>query len=238
MDSPTPAQPRAADADAELMARLERSGSVDEMPAFFVDPRDAFVCSPRPIALGELARIYSVGPSDGQTASGADQDSRLALFDLLRRRCASEGWREQRTVFQTRRVSARRDAILDAEAAVWAMLGLEWHSLRIRGMWDRWEALAATADRLLRDVEAGRRPFSADVRDLCKELRELETEVARVMPQLGLPERAVRVWGAAERTRSDQLEAIEKRLLDVEAGARSDQVLDLVDSTGDGGSVR
>lgn len=186
----------------------------------FPDPRDAFICCPNRITLRRLGNLY------GHSLEESDQ---IELHSELRRRCRQERWLEQRAVFQARRAAARRDAIIESEAQVWAVLGLDFHTERIRSMWQRWEDLSEYVDTQLAHCSAGNTPFTPALKDACKELRDIEDKLEELMPKLGVPEAAQRAWTERAGSREAMINEAERKLASVAGGDRGAQVFELLE---------
>ena len=209
----------------ELIERLASSdGRLDELPLVFSDPGEAFVCCPVQLSMRQLARIYT---------DSAPEDERHRFPSDLRRRSRDERWMEQRAVFQAKRVAVRKDAILNAEAEVWAIFGFEFHNKRIRGLWERWEALQAYVMDGLERCEAGEAQYSTALRDAARELRDTEEQLAEIMPTLGIPNRAQRFWGGKSGDREEIIGRIEQRLASVAGGSKASHVFEVIQGGGD-----
>lgn len=195
------------------------SASIRCLLDVFPDPGEAYVCSPVPMAMRELSHLYS------ETVPEPD---RHRFITALRKRCREERWVEQRAVFQARRTAARKDAIIEAEAQVWAIIGLEFHQKRMRSLTERWEALDAYVMEQLEKCEVGDRVFGTDLRDACRELESLEDSLTDIMPTMGIPARAQRFWSAKAGTREEMVGRIEEKLLSVVGGSRASNVFELV----------
>ena len=143
-------------------------------------------------------------------------------------------------MFQARRTAARKDAILEAEAQVWAVLGLEFHSRRIRSLWERWEALQDYVMTGLERCEAGDAAFTNALRDACRELNDVEDQLNEIMPKLGIPGRAQQMWSDKAGDRNQILGRIQNQLSSVAGADRAAGVFELIhggaDKAASGGS--
>jgi hypothetical protein len=194
----------------------------------FADPAEAFVCSPVPFTIRELAKLYE------DTVPNAV--ARTRFITDLRRRSSLERWTEQRAQFQTARNMARRQALLKAEADVWAILGLEFHSKRIRGLMDRYEMLLDYVVRKLEeiessspDVEGGRLDFDDPLRDACKALDQVESRLVEIMPELNLRTKALDAWMSGSEGRDKLLDDCEVKLVSLRSGERAMATFDLIE---------
>jgi hypothetical protein len=186
---------------------VERPGTtLGEMSKHFPDPRDLFIASPQPISVRDLAAVYL-----------PDDDSGTYIGDL-RKRHRQERWQEARALFQAKRSAGRMDAIIEAEATVWSMLGVDFHMSRARSLWSRWEMLSASVEDGLSKIESGKGMFTSGLRDMSRELREVEGELAAIMPKLGLTEKAQRAWTGRAESRGELVDRIENKLRMVASG--------------------
>lgn len=211
-----------SDEQTQAITNVATAGgnAVEEMARVFEDPAEAFICSPVPLSMRQLSRMY---------LEQWEEDERHRVPAILRRRSRDERWREQRAMFQAKRTAVRRDAILEAEAQVWAIVGLEFHSQRIRKMWDRWEALDAYVTDSMERLESGDAAFTTSLRDACRELRDIESKLEEIMPQLGIPNRAQQFWTAKTGSRGEILGRIEEKLASVAGGDTAAGVFDIID---------
>ena len=203
-----------------LIRRLEsHDGHLRELADVFLDPAEAFICSPVSLTMRQLVDIYM----DAQP-----EEERHTLPRIYRKRSRDERWMEKRAVYQARRVAAKRDAILNSEAEVWAIIGLEFHSRRIRSLWERWETLDYYTTDLLEKCEEGKMQFTTALRDACRELREIETKLEEIMPTLGIPERAQKKWTAKSGGREETIERITGALASIAGSEKAGQVFEMV----------
>lgn len=186
----------------------------------FPDPGQAFVCSPVQITIRQLAQAYG---------EEVPEEERHRFLGNLRQRQRHERWIERRAMYQSARHTAKRDAILDAEAQVWAVLGLEFHQLRIRSMWDRWQMLDDYVTRSLASLEMGEGAFTTNVRDAMKELRDVEASLTEVMPKLGIPDRAMQRWNDRAGSREDLVRSASNALTSIEGDASASNVFNMFD---------
>lgn len=207
-----------------VIDRLSSGGaSVNELRDVFGDPGEAFVCSPVGLSIRQLARMYE---------DSIPEDERHRFVSDLRRRCRNERWHEQRAVFQARRTAARKDALIEAEAQVWAILGLEFHQRRLRGLIERWEALNSYVMDGLERCERGDRAYGTDLRDAARELSSVEESIAEIMPTMGVPSRAQQFWSDKAGTREDIIARIEGKIRSVVGGDRASHVFEVIDGGG------
>lgn len=212
-----------ANLDENQVQLLERfdgnEARLDELVEAFPDPGEAFVFSPVHLSIKQLSRLY---------LDTIDEDDRHRFPSTLRRRMRDERWMERRGIFQAARTAARKDAILNAEAQVWAILGLEFHSRRIRGIWERWDALHSYVMEGLEACEEGRRQFDTALRDACRELDQLEDSLQDIMPTLAIPERAQAFWTGKSGDRGALIDRAEGMLRSVKSADKAGQVFELV----------
>jgi hypothetical protein len=204
-----------------IIDRVHKSeASIEELADVFPDPRDAFICSPVPISMRQLSLMY---------LESVPEDERHMLPVRLRERSRMERWIEQRAVYQTKRLSTRREAILNAEAEVWAVFGLEFHSRRIRGMWERWEALSAYVQDNLDRCERGEGVFTPALRDSCRELNDLERQLSEIMPVLTIPTKAQEYWTTKSGDRTQLISRIEERMRIAVGSSTAEHVFEVID---------
>jgi hypothetical protein len=204
-----------------VVRRLASSeGSLDLLRQVFNDPGEAFVVSPVPISMRELSRMY---------LDQFPEDERHGVPRLLRQRSREERWVEKRAVFQARRIAVRKDAMLDVEGEVWAILGIEFHARRIRSLMERWEALDAYVMRGLEGCEAGDNAFGTGLRDACRELNAIEEKLAEIMPSLGLSGRAQQFWSAKAGGRKEIIQRIRGHLASVSGADKAGRVFELIE---------
>lgn len=221
-DNPTPHQ-------QELLVRLNnQDAKLSDLVAAFPDPSMAYICSPIPLSMRQLSRLYR---------DQWPEEERHRVPTRLRERSNDERWIERRSIFQAKRVAVKKDAILNAEAQVWAMLGIEFHSNRIRSLWERWESLSSYVQDGLERCEAGEAQFTAALRDACRALDETEKQLSEIMPTLGIPERAQQHWTGNSGSREEIIGRIEERLATVAGGGTANTTFELIDGGRGDGSV-
>lgn len=186
----------------------------------FKDPGDFFVVCPVRVPMSQLVRLY---------LHQFDEEEVHKAPSLLRRRSRDERWMEQRSVFQAKRSSVRRDAILTAEADIMAIMGIEFHSRRLRRLFDRWEVLDEYVMTELERCEAKEGHFGTALRDACRELREVEAQLQDFLPMMGIPDKAKQFWTARAGTRDEMIGRIDERLQSIGGGDTAAQVFELID---------
>lgn len=200
-----------------LQDRLERGeAGLQMLVDAFPDPGDAYVASPTPLAIRDLYRLYR---------DSYDEDFLPELYRALQRRRRDERWDERRARFQAQRVRSREDALLEAEAQVWAMLGIDFHARRIRGLIIRYDMLSDHCEAQLErigDGESG--SFTTGMRDALKELREIEHELASIMPQLDFAERARRLLDGRADSVNATIDDIQEKLSAVGISGKAQRV--------------
>jgi|9_EtaG_2_1085328.scaffolds.fasta_scaffold00002_47 hypothetical protein len=208
------------ESQTSLINRLQNgNGSIEDLRLVFQDPGDAFICSPVPLTMQQLVRMYS------------DQFEEMEQHTVpgeLRRRSRAERWREKRAIFQSKRSAIRRDALLEAEAQVWAILGIEFHSTKIRMVMERWEALSAYVMTELEKCESGKTQFSTALRDACRELTSVEESLAEMMPDLNLKGRASAFWSEKASDREQILNEIQHKMNSIQASDRGEKTFELI----------
>lgn len=205
-----------------IQALSKSTGNLSDLMIAFPDPREAFICSPVALTVKQLAAMYQ-----RRQPAGDPQ----ALFDFmktLRDRSDDERWIERRALFQAKRASARREALITAEAEVWAIVGLEFHVLRMRGLMRRWEVLSNYVMDALTDCEDGSGQFTAAIRDACKELNELERNLTEIMPNLGLTEKGQEMWTKRSGDRGAIIARIGDKLQTMHGADRAQGVYELL----------
>lgn len=208
------------DAD-KVLSEIGKPGcSISDMARHFPDPKDLFIMAPQPIDVRTLAQVYR--PNDMQ------------YVVELRGRAHEERWREARAIAQSERSQARRDAMIETEASVWAMMAADFHMQRVRGLFNRWELLSSLVLDNLQAVETGRRPFDSGLRDACKELRDVESAIEKLMPSLSLTDRASETWNAKRTSRNDMINDIASKLRNVASGEAARQVFAVIEGGLDG----
>jgi hypothetical protein len=202
----------AARLDEDQRATLEKIGvdgsALTELVSAFPDPADAFVTSPVSLSMKDLAVLY---------LESQPEDQRADFPRRLRQRSRDERWMERRAVFQARRLSARQEAIIQAEAQVWAIMGIEFMSRRIRGLWERWEALSAYVQDALEACESG------------EELDELERQLGEVLPGPNIAGRGAEFWAHKIGDRATIINRIAERAAVAAGGDRAGNVFHLID---------
>jgi hypothetical protein len=212
-----------APSQEEALVKVGQSEvDLGELVRVFPDPAEAFICSPIQLTVKQLATLYQrrLPPGDAQ-----------AIFDFvanLRSRADEERWVERRAMFQARRLSARRDAFMQAEAEVWAMFGLEFRATHLRSMMRRWEYLESYVSDLLAQCDRGEGAFTTTLRDACKELDAIEERIIAIMPDLGLTQRGEEVWTKRAGDRTQLVDRIGKRLGSMAAADRAGQVFEVL----------
>lgn len=205
----------------DRLAKIERGEDpLSTLSQVFIDPRDAFIYSPVKLSMRQLGKMYA--------DSWPEEETKHRMAAILRDRARNERWEEARAIIQAKRTSVRKDAILQAEAEIWAIIGLEFHSRRIRGLWDRWEMLDAYVTTELERCESGEGQFSTALRDACRELQAVEEQLVEIMPQLGIPERAKQFWASRSGSRDELIQRAEQKVLSVAGGAQASQVFELI----------
>lgn len=205
----------------DRLAKIERGQDpLSSLSQVFIDPRDAFIYSPVKLSMRQLGKMYA--------DSWPEEETKHRMAAILRDRARNERWEEARAIIQAKRTSVRKDAILQAEAEIWAIIGLEFHSRRIRGLWDRWEMLDAYVTTELERCESGEGQFSTALRDACRELQAVEEQLVEIMPQLGIPERAKQFWASRSGSRDELIQRAEQKVLSVAGGAQASQVFELI----------
>jgi hypothetical protein len=216
----------AARLDSDQRATIERVGAdsaaLTELVRVFPDPMDAFVMSPVSLSMRDLSQLYLESQPD---------DQRADFPRRLRQRSREERWMERRAIFQARRLSARQEAVIEAEAQVWAIMGIEFMSRRIRGLWERWEALSAYVQDALEACEMREAQFSTAMRDACKELDELERQLAEVLPGPNIAGRGAEFWANKIGDRTTIINRIAERAAVAAGGDRAGTVFHLIDNS-------
>ena len=191
-----------------------------ELADRFPDPADFYVVCPVKVPMSQLVRLY--------LHQFDEEDIHRAPAEL-RRRSRDERWVEQRAIFQAKRSSVRRDAILSAEADVMAIMGVEFHSRRLRRLMERWEVLDEYVMTELERCESEQAQFGTALRDACRELREVETELKEFLPVMGIPDRAKQYWTEKAGTREEMIGRITERVESINGGEKASTVFDLID---------
>ncbi len=181
------------------------------------DPMHLFILCPSLLRTRDLVLMYIEDPSET-----------LTFAQEVRARMVRERWNEHRSVFQAKRFAARQDAVVEAEATVMACMAVDYHVMRLRGMMVRWQDLASHVEEQLARCANGERPFTPDMRDACKELREVEARLDEIMPKMGVEERAARQLTQSRERREDLIEAVGRQLTSLRGADASRNVLRLV----------
>lgn len=195
------------------------TGSLNDLVKVFADPADAYICSPIPLNYRQLVQMY---------ADHWDEEDRHRAPSELRRRAALERWNEKRTIFQSRRSAIRRDALLEAEAQIWAIVGIEFHATRMRGLMDRWEALSSYVMDSLERCESKEAIFTPAIRDACRELSNIEDKLVEMMPDLAIRERAEQFWTAKAGDRKEIVDRISDRLETLTSAQRGATTFEII----------
>jgi hypothetical protein len=191
-----------------------------ELALRFKDPADFYVVCPVKVPMSQLVRLYH------QTF---EDEERHKAPSIMRKRARIERWVEQRAVFQAKRSSARRDAILNAEADVMAIMGIEFHSRRLRRLMERWEVIDEYVMTELEACESQEAQFGTALRDACRELREIENELKDFLPMMSIPDKAKQFWTAQAGTRDEMIGRIDERLQTIGGGDTAASVFDLIE---------
>lgn len=181
------------------------------------DPMHLFILHPGLLRLRDLAALYAPA-----------LESLPATLQDLRARSSRERWNEKRAVFQAKRFAARQDAIIEAESTIMAMYAVDFHLVRLRSLMSRWENLGSHVEEQLARCAAGDRPFTPDLRDACRELREVEARLDEIMPAMGIEQGASRKLTQSRERREDLLEQIGRQLTTLKGADAGRNVLQLV----------
>lgn len=207
----------------EIMLELEKPGTtLGDLCQFFADPKDAFTHSPVHISVRELSIAY------GPKSVSEDEKDKSDFYRELMRRYKDERWMELRAFVQATRIATRKEAILEAEGAVWAMMTLDFHARRMRSSMARHEMLTVAVQERLELISSGERAFSVDVKDMCRELRDLEKDISEYLPLLGIGDRARTSWENKSGTRAETLQRIESSLNTIASARGVSTVFELV----------
>lgn len=181
------------------------------------DPMQLFILHPTLLRVRDLAALYA-----------PDLQSVPQMLQELRVRMSTERWNEMRSVFQAKRFSARQDAIIEAEATVMAMYAVDFHIIRLRSLMDRWSNLSSHVEEQLARCATGERPFTPDLRDACRELREVEVRLDEIMPAMGIEAGAARKLTQSRERREDLLEQVGRQLTTLRGADSARVVLEMV----------
>ena len=181
------------------------------------DPMHLFILHPGLLKLRDLAALYS-----------PNLESIPQMLSELRFRSSSERWSEKRSVFQAKRFSARQDAIIEAEATIMAMMAVDFHLVRLRSLMSRWQNLDSHVDEQLARCAGGERPFTPDLRDACKELRDIEKQLDDIMPKMGIEQGAGKKLTQSRERREDLLDQVGRQLTTLEGADSARGVLQLL----------
>lgn len=204
------------------LAQLQSAGGTDleSLVQAFPEPRDAFVFSPAPLRMTDIVRLYC----ERQGAVVPPDYGRQ-----LRARARDERWMEQRAVVQARRLAASREAVISAEATVFAMVGLHFTVNRVRSLLERHEMLEAYVMAQLTLCADGQASFTPFLRDACKELDALEERITETLPAPNLAERASEFWQSKGGDRQSMIRKIEERLSIADGGDRANHVFEVIE---------
>lgn len=201
--------------------------SLDDLAIVFEDPADAYILAPSPLTVQQLSRIF--GPRD------CESDEQLARYpNTLRQRMRDESWRERRVAVQARRADIRRDAILQHEGEVWAVLGMEFHTTRMKHILDRWEKLNEYVSAQLADCEMGEAHFTKSLADACRALDVIEAQLVEIMPKLPLSESGADFWAPKGGDRDGAIRRIAANLASTDDADRAPAILALIEGGGGG----
>lgn len=204
----------------------EDEADLQKLAKRFKDPADFFVVCPIRVPMSQLVRLY---------LHHFEEEEIHRAPSMLRKRSRDERWVEQRAIFQAKRSSVRRDAILNAEADIMAIMGIEFHSRRLRRLMDRWEVLDEYVMTELERCEAQEGQFGTALRDACRELRDVESELKDFLPMMGIPDKAKQFWTARAGTRDEMIGRIDERLQSIGGGDTAATVFDLIEGGISGG---
>lgn len=203
------------------LALLEAAGEMGpetfELKRLCPDPMQLFVLHPGLLRVAELAAIYASEP-------GYVPD----LIRSIRTRMSVERWSEQRAIFQAKRFSARQDAIVDAEATVMASFAVDFHILRLKAIMSRWEMLTSYVEDELMKCLRGDRTFTTDLRDSCKELRDIEDRLDELFPKMGIEKSAAEKLTKSTERRDDLIQQVERQLTTLRGADQGATVLRLL----------
>lgn len=202
----------------ELLAKSGEMGpETTALQRLCPDPMHLFILHPTLLRVRDLAALYA------PDLQGVPQ-----MLIELRARMSRERWNEKRSVFQAKRFAARQDAIIEAESTVMAMLAVDYHIIRLRSLMDRWQSLTSHVEEQLGRCAAGERPFTPDLRDACRELREVEARLDEIMPEMGIESGAARRLTQSRERREDLLEQVGRQLTTLKGADSARTVLELV----------
>lgn len=187
------------------------------------DPMQLFVLSPILLRVRQLAEMYADDVSD---VPGA--------MTTIRRRMSEERWNEMRASFQMTRFEKQRDAIADVEATALAVMAVDFRLRRVNDAMGRWQNLATHVEEQLARCASGERPFTPDLRDACRELRELEAALDEVLPHTGANERAANMLTQSRERREDLIIAVGEHLRSIRGADGSRKVLEMIRGGNDG----
>lgn len=162
----------------------------------FPDPMDAYICSPVPLTIRQIADLYEPSISAADPSAG----DKITITLRLRVRSENERWFERRSIFQAKRSSVHRDAILRAEGEILVMQSLDFGRRVLQSKIKRWEVLDAFITEALLMAERGEGGFPAPLRDAMRALNDLEKSIADQLPALDLA-------AYAERKKTEEIAA-------------------------------
>lgn len=198
----------------------ERRAQLSCLADVFDDPMDAFLHSPTPLNVRDLVSIYA--PKSSRDDSGV-------LAATLRRRMRDERWVEARSVVQSRRMSARREALIQCEAEVWVSLGLEFSARKIRSKYERYLVLDEYVEACLSDlVDTDGATFDPHIRDAMSALSKLEEELTQLMPAPDFHGRAAEFWSKKAGDRKALIAQIKDRLAVADGADQAGAVFRLI----------
>lgn len=181
------------------------------------DPMHLFILHPSALRIKDLAALY------------VDELQNLPqMLQELRARSSTERWSEKRAVFQAKRFAARQDIIIEAEATVMAMFAVDFHIARLRSMMSRWESLCSHVEDQLSRCASGDRSFTPDLRDACRELRDIENKLDDLMPTMGIEQGAARKLTQSRDRREDLIEQVGRQLTTLKGADQARGVLQLL----------
>lgn len=181
------------------------------------DPMQLFVLSPILLRVRQLAELYAEDVSDVP-----------GTMTVIRRRMAEERWNETRAAHQMGRFEKQRDAIADLEATAIAVMAVDFRLRRVNDAMGRWQNLATHVEEQLMRCASGERPFTPDLRDACRELRELEAALDAVLPHTGANERAANMLTQSRERREDLIAAVGEHLRSIRGADGSRKVLEMI----------
>ena len=182
--------------DARALARTElgrTQWTLETLVMEFADPRDAYVYSPQPVSLRQLAAAYAVLRGDA-----AD-----VLMAEFRARQLAERWTELRNESNGERTRAATKAVVDRTAGVVAGIATDVMMEVLGNRLKRYRDLQMYFDRNMTTIltdTAGEDAagFEKPMVAAAIELRQLEASLLSSLPETGLTEAAQQYFSAAD----------------------------------------